>query len=144
MDGFEDILNKINDYNEKNMDEVEREIRDKRKTAMIDVYDSWGHEYAGYGGIFVTTKKELYVYQYYFRKPSFMNGETNWIKFKRILTDDEFNQVTKMIEEKILPFEFEYHRIYDASYDIIINYNGIKKEIENHMDISKIFRETDK
>ena len=140
MNSLNDLLDKVKKYNEEHMDDLEKEIKSKRQLAIINIHDSWGHRYPGYSGMFITKEKELYIYQHYEIKPDFMKGDPNYIKLIRVITDDEYNEVTKQIEEKILPFKFEYKRIYDATYKIYINYNGVKKEIENHTDLSDYFR----
>jgi len=136
-DNFEDLNYKLRlmSEGEENL-KIDAEIKDKSKKSIIDIRHWWGFEFAGYGGSFINEKKELYSYTYYFRHPQ-TSKNPNYIEFVKVLSDDEYNQVIEFIK-KVINKEYGYNMMKDAGYEIKINYNGVHKEIINHMEVYNI------
>lgn len=137
---FNELLgNRLATSNEEMKKEIEQEIKYKNELAtiienlLIEKEHWWGHDYAGYSGTIVTKNKEVYVYQYYHRLlPNMKEEEARYIKKVRDLTDEEFDAICEFIEKEIANKEFEDQRIYDAGYNITVDYNGTRKEIKNN------------
>lgn len=105
----------------------------------------WGRGYAGYKGIIVNEDKELYEYQFYHKTPSKL-GELNCNFIRKIkdLTVDEYKMITNFIENEIVGKEFDNYRIFDAGYNLYINYNGTQKAIINNKGIGNDLKIYDK
>lgn len=124
--------------------DFKEQLNKLRESEIIEIKD-WGGigPTPGYGGTIVTNNKEIYKYQYYHRVPeNFKEIETNYIRKVKDLTDDEYNKVILFIKEEIADKEFEDFMIFDAGWDVVVNYNGINKIIRNNKgfgDVKKIY-----
>lgn len=113
--------------------EFKEELNKIRGNEIIEVNSWWGLRYPGYKGTIVTKNKEIYKYQYYHFIPDELKDKNcNYIQKIKDLTDDEYKKVIMFIEDEIEKKEFTNKIIYDAGYDVIINYNGINKRIMNN------------
>ncbi len=120
--------------NEKEFKEKLDKIMEK---SIITTKTWWGHEYPGYSGIIVTNNKEIYIYQYYFRVPKEVkeNEKEFWSTYilkKKDLNDEEFQKIIMFIESEIENKQFTDKMIFDAGYDLFINYNGLNMKIQNN------------
>ncbi len=106
-------------------------LNEIRNDMVLEVSNWWGHEFAGYGGKIITNKREVYGYSFHFRTP---DGEENKNSLEKIkdLSDEEYNRIIKFIEDEIANKEFEDNQIFDAGFDVVVNYNGINKKIRNN------------
>ena len=107
------------------------------ENSIIATKTWWGHEYPGYSGIIVTNNKEIYIYQYYFRVPKEVkeNEKEFWSTYilkKKDLNDEEFQKIIMFIECEIENKQFTDKMIFDAGYDLFINYNGLNMKIQNN------------
>ena len=119
----------------------EKEFKEKldkiMENSIIATKTWWGHEYPGYSGIIVTNNKEIYIYQYYFRVPKEVkeNEKEFWSTYilkKKDLNDEEFQKIIMFIESEIENKQFTDKMIFDAGYDLFINYNGLNMKIQNN------------
>lgn len=119
----------------------EKEFKEKldkiMENSIIATKTWWGHEYPGYSGIIVTNNKEIYIYQYYFRVPKEVkeNEKEFWSTYilkKKDLNDEEFQKIIMFIECEIENKQFTDKMIFDAGYDLFINYNGLNMKIQNN------------
>ena len=117
--------------------EVQARLNSIRENAVIAINTWWGHEYPGYSGIIVTNNKEIYTYQYYFRVPKTLketkvNFFDSYIKKNKDLNNEEYNKIIMFIENEIVNKQFTDQMMYDAGFDLLINYNGINKNVKNN------------
>lgn len=119
------MLKKFNDKEEG----MNKDIEEIKGKAIIEVSESYGGDYNPYSsGIIVTNDKEIYKYL----MPLDSKENVNFIKENRTLSDEEFNEVTKFIENEIINKKYEDEMIMDAGFNVTINYNGVKKKIKNN------------
>ena len=106
------------------------EIREK---SIIEVSEWWGLQNAGYRGIIITEDKDIYEYQYYNNIPKELEGKNvNFISKNKSLNENGFSKITKFIEDEVINNEFKDEMIFDAGFDVTINYLGVRKKIKNN------------
>ena len=116
--------------NQKEFNEKLDKIRDN---AIIEVSKWWGLRTPGCSGTLITKNKEVYLYQYYHIIPKELEDKnTNFILKNKELNINEYNKVIKFIENEIVNKEFHDETIFDAGYNVTVNYNGTKKRIINN------------
>lgn len=119
--------------NENEFNGFKEELNKIRENEIIEVNSWWGFKNPGYEGTIVTQNREIYKYQYYHIVPDELKDKSyNYIQKIKKLTVDEYEKVVLFIEEEIENKEFTNKIIYDAGYDVIINYNGTNKRIMNN------------
>lgn len=110
----------------------EERLEEIRKKSILECYDWWGLKYPGFGGMIITKDNEMYSYNYYIRIPNELKGQsTNYIVKNKVLKSKDYKKVKNFIEKELLNKQFDQALIRDASYDVIINYNGVKTELYN-------------
>ena len=108
-------------------------LEEIRKISIIEVSHWWGLRHAGYSGTIITETKELYLYQYYHNIPKELESKNaNFILKKKELSIDEFDKVINFIENEIVNKEFCNQRIFDAGFDVKVNYGETRKIIKNN------------
>lgn len=112
--------------------EFNEKINEICKDGIMIVKKWWGHKYAGYSGKIVLNNKEIYEYQYYCATPANTDGFKNYIKKVKELSDEEYNRIIAFIENEIAGKEFINQKMFDAGYDLIINYGETNIKIENN------------
>ena len=116
-----------------------------RENTIIAIDEWWGHKYPGYKGIIVTNNKEVYKYQYYHIIPEELKRtNSNYIVKIKDLDDNEYQKIIMFIENEIANKQFVDQMIFDAGFDILINYNGINKKIKNNKGFGNNFEIYDK
>ena len=107
-----------------------------RENAIIEVNQCWGLSNPGCKGIILTNTKNLYIYQYYNNIPKELEDtNVNFISKKRDIEEHEFKKIINFIEKKIINKDFDFEMIFDAGFEVIVNYNGVTKEIKNNRKI---------
>lgn len=113
--------------------EFKEKLNKISENTIIAIDTWWGHKYAGYSGIIVTNNKEIYKYQYYHVVPKELEGtNSNYIVKIKDLNDEEYKSIIMFIENEIANEQFTDQMIFDAGFDLIVNYNGINKIIKNN------------
>ena len=126
---------------------MKNKLEELRKNILIEVY-SWAglSPIPGRTGFIITKDQFIYYYHEYQRiAPSFEGKVTKeGISDGEKLSKQKYQKVIKFIEEKILDKQFEYLKIFDASFHIEGNYHNQNFNIVNHTDlyeeINKIIR----
>ena len=113
-------------------EEFNSRLDEIRENLLLEIKNWWGHRFPGSMGTIITTNKEVYRYQFYNRKPDFIEGNCNFITKVRDLTDEEYSKIYAFIENEIISKSYENKKMYDASYIVVANYNGIRRVIENN------------
>lgn len=104
-----------------------------RKNLLIEVKEGGGGTIGvSYRGTIITQNKEVYSYSH-----SFLNltGEfqEEWLVSKqKNLSTMQYDKVINFIETEIVNKEFLDNMIFDASFDVIVNYKNIYKQIKNN------------
>ena len=119
------------------VDRFEEQLENARKDRLIEISDWWGHKYHGKGGYIVTNKKEVYEYREYFNQMPKDMVDRIYISKVAKLSGKDINKITKFIEKEIVGKEFEFNMIFDAGFDVIVNYNNEEKVIKNNTDFDK-------
>lgn len=114
-----------------NQTEFNKKLDEIRKNAIFEVSSQGA---LGYGGVIVTADKSIYTYQSYCDYMSLELKETNFIN-KEDLTEEGFSKITKFIENEIANKEFEDIMMFDVGSQVVINYKGITKKIENNREL---------
>lgn len=128
-------------------DEIEfkEQLNKIKDNLVIGISKWWGFRHAGYRGIIVNDKKELYEYQYYHIAPKeLQKSNYNYIIKVKDLTKKEYNKIINFINKEIKDKQFTDEKIFDMGYTVSINYNGIKKEIINNKSYDKKLKIYDK
>lgn len=113
--------------------EFKEKLNKIKENTILATHRWWGHRCAGYGGIIVTNNKEIYRYQYYHKIPTELQGQNvNFIVKIKDLNDEEYNTIIMFIESEIANKEFTDKMIFDAGFDLIINYKETNKKIINN------------
>ena len=74
-----------------------------------------------------------YIYKYYYTIPEELKEtNSNYITKVKDLTNDEYRKIIIFIENEIVNKQFTDQMIFDAGFDLLINYNGINKIIKNN------------
>ena len=107
-------------------------LNEIRKDMLMELNNWWGDTYAGYAGIIITYNKEVYQYIYYLEMSDNLKEDKECIRKIKTLNENEFERINIFIEKEIINKQFENKQIYDAGFDVIINYNGVKKAIINN------------
>ncbi len=99
--------------------------------ALLDVYCVWGNgAIPGCSGTIVTSDKKIYKYAGYNHRYAIF--QKNDIIETKELNEQEYAQIVNFIENEILNKEYEDYMIYDVSFIVKVNYNGVTKKIENN------------
>ena len=118
-------------------EEWNNKLKELGKNAIIEVFLSGAGDFGfSNSGYLVTSNKEIYKFliEHSFSFHDYEKHESFISKMKD-LTDEGYKKVTDFIENELLSTEFEEEMIFDASFYIIVNYNGVNKEIKNNMEI---------
>ena len=104
-----------------------------RKNLLIEV-KSWGGGRLGtsYSGTIITQNKEVYSYSH-----SFLNltGEfqEEWsISKQKNLSAMQYDKIINFLETEVVNKEFIDNMIFDAGFDVIVNYKNVYKQIKNN------------
>lgn len=123
------IIKEIGGRNMTEQKEFNNELNEIRKELLLELKHWWGLRYPGYTGTIITNKHKAYIYE--FSKE--LSGDTKkYIKLKKELTDEEFEKVCTFVKNEVMPIEVTYRRLYDAGYDVVANYDGVKKVLSNY------------
>ena len=60
------------------------------------------------------------------------------------LNVEEYNKIKKFIENEIVDKEFYAEKIFDAGFDVIVNYKGTRKRIQNNKGVKDKLKIYDK
>lgn len=131
-------LKKIMEENEKEEQKFNDELEKIRENAIIELSNWWGLRSPGYAGTIITKNKEVYSY----KNQSIITAELefendSFITKKKELNIDEYNKVINFIENEIVDIECSDKRMFDAGFDVTINYNGTEKTVKNDEEIYK-------
>lgn len=129
--------------------EDQKEFNEKldkiRNITIIEVNRWWGGKNSGYSGTIITENKEIYSYQYYSIIPKELEGKNvNFISKNKELNVEEYNKIKKFIENEIVDKEFYAEKIFDAGFDVIVNYKGTRKRIQNNKGVKDKLKIYDK
>lgn len=117
-----------------NQKEFNEKLNEFRKNTILEVSQQWGLKNPGYTGTLITKDREKYIYQFYINIPQELEDKkVNFISKSKKLNDDEFNNVIDFIKGEILNKDFKDEMIYDAGFNVSINYSGNKKTIKNNI-----------
>lgn len=117
-----------------NQKEFNEKLNEFRKNTILEVSQWWGLKNPGYTGTLITKDREIYIYQFYINIPQELEDKkVNFISKSKKLNDDEFNNVINFIKGEILNKDFKDEMIYDAGFNVSINYGGTKKTIKNNI-----------
>ncbi len=131
----EDKLKEIIERDEKESQEFDNKLKEIRKNAILEVASWWGLKNSGNRGTIITKNKEVYSYQHYFIPKEINPENDNFITKSKELDSNEYNKVIKFIKDEIVNKDFQDKRIFDAGFNVIINYNGIEKTVKNDEEI---------
>lgn len=131
----EDKLKEIMERDEKESQEFNNKLKEIRENAILEEASWWGLRNAGNSGTIITKNKEVYSYQRYFMPKEIYPENENFISKNKELDINEYNKVIEFIENEIVNKDFSEKIIFDAGFDVIINYDGIKKIVKNDKEI---------
>lgn len=131
----EDKLKEIMERDEKESQEFNNKLKEIRENAILEEASWWGLRNAGNSGTIITKNKEVYSYQRYFMPKEIYPENENFISKNKELDINEYNKVIEFIENEIVNKDFSDKIIFDAGFDVIINYDGIKKIVKNDKEI---------
>ena len=113
--------------------EFKENLNKIKENTILATHKWWGLRYAGYSGIIVTNNQEIYRYQYYHKVPTELQGQNvNYIVKAKELNDEEYKTIILFIENEIENKQFTDQMIFDAGFDVIINYKETTKTIKNN------------
>lgn len=127
----EDKLKEIFERDEKESEEFYNKLEEIRENVILEVAHWGGLKNGGHGGTIITKNKEVYSYQRYNMPKEIYPGNDNFIRKDKELDSNEYNKVIKFIEDEIVNKDFQDKQIFDAGFDVTINYNGIEKTVKN-------------
>ena len=85
-----------------------------------------------HGGLLITLDKKIYSYTYY----QYYNDGDSGIQETKELTDEEYHKVITFIKDNIIKKEFDYQPTTDVTRTIIVNYEGVRRKIQDNMKLS--------
>ena len=113
--------------------EFKEQLNKIKANMVMGISHWWGLKNPGYSGILVNDNKELYEYQYYFFAPRKLDEiNHNHIRKVKDLNEKEYKNIINFIENEIIDKQFDNKKIFDVGYNLLINYNGINREIINN------------
>ena len=114
-----------------------KELDEIRENSLIELSQWWGHMYGGYSGTIITKNREVYKYQYYHTVPNSFEGNAIFINKIRDLNEEEFERINTFIKDEIIDKQYTNEIMFDAGFTVVVDYNGIKKVIENNKGTEK-------
>lgn len=129
------LLHRIPEIQNEENSIVKSQLKEKRENLLFEISSWWGGNYPGYSGTIITIDKKLYNYQEEHSFDENTNKPINFFTQGNSLNDEDYSQIIKFIEQKIVPIEYKYQRIYDAGFSILVHYNGINYCIENNTEL---------
>ena len=97
----------------------------------------------GESGVIITKDKKKYLFHNYRSIAPSLEGkiEKEYLSNGIELSDDVYEELIKIIENEILNKKHEYAMIFDLSFSIEGNYNGVDFKLENNQELyGKIFK----
>lgn len=114
---------------------LDARVEELSKKAILKVSRSWMlSDTPGTGGIIVTNDKKIYKYVLY---SSYTEVPVNSYIEEKLLNDVEYEEITTFIQSEILDKDIQspLFKICDASFYVIVNYKGKRKDIKDEMEI---------
>ena len=118
---------------------MQEKLESLRKNSLVEL-QTWAglSPTPGVNGVIVTNDKKIYYYhRYNYIAPSLQHTVTPEGLSEGIELDDKkYNKLIKYIEKNIIGKSFKDQIIFDASWHVIINYDGKKITINNYPEIN--------
>ena len=129
---------------------MQEKLNDLKNNCLLEVSHWWGFMGGGNSGTIITQDKKLYTYTFHNNLTPILkdnNIPLEYISKGQKLTEEEYQTITKFIENEIVGKTFEFMCIRDSSYSVRGTYNGKKFNVPNNVgfgDEIKLFNKANK
>lgn len=115
---------------------MKEKLKELEKNMLIEL-SSWGGlgPFAGISKVIITYDKKIYYYKKYFHLPEQIMKQNDLkpetLSEGNLLSNDQYNIIVNFIEKEIVNKIFEPVMLFDAGYDVYVNYPDCQSRIIN-------------